>query len=350
MKGIVKSIVIIFILVCNPLVMSANAANDNKDFDIVDFVFDHVNDSYEWHFFTIGNTHYSIPLPVILYSKQSGLHFFMSNKLLHHHSNSNFYLAKGGDYDGKIVEKLSDGSISVPIDFSMTKSVINTIILSVLLLFVSIKTAQKAKANRNSIPKGTHSVLEMIIVFVRDNIAKDYIKNNPMRYMPFLTSLFVFILTANLAGLILPLGINITANIAITLVLAVFTLITVFIHSNKHYWKHILNPDVPVFMKSPVAPIMQIIELMGVFIKPVVLMIRLFANMLAGHMIVTVLLGLVFLMAQNFGNIVGSTSLFLAIIFSIFIVVLDLLVAFIQTYIFTLLSALYIGSASENEH
>ncbi len=351
MKGLLTVILTLLFLFTIPLITRASETDSlSKEFNTVEFLFDHIGDSHEWHFFTMGDKHFSIPLPVILYSKHSGFHIFSSAKFHHPPAQFNFYIDKGGPHDGKIVETLSDGNAFLPLDISLTKSVANTIIVAFILIFVSVRTARKAAQNRGKTPKGTHTVLETFIVFIRENIAKVYIGDKYERFLPFLTSLFTFIFLANLMGLILPLGFNVTSNIAITLVLASFTLLTTMIHGNKRYWRHIFNPDVPIFMKTPVAPLMQIVEIMGVIIKPTILMIRLFANMLAGHMIITSLVALIFLMNHTVGAIAGGAASVFAVVFSLFIVFLDILVSFIQTYIFTLLSALYIGFATDDGH
>jgi F-type H+-transporting ATPase subunit a len=350
MKGIFYFTLLTIIFFTIPVTTGASEADHSGGFNTVDYVFDHITDSHEWHFFSVGNKHYSIPLPVILYSKHTGLHVFLSSKFHHPPESFNFYFASEGSNEGKIVEKLNSGDIYKPFDISLKKSVINVFLVALILITFTVRAAKKARVYKGETPKGVHSFVETLIVFVRDNIAKTFIGPKHEKFLPFLTSLFTFILLANFMGLILPLGFNVTYNIAVTMVLALFTLFATLLNSNKKYWKHIFNPDVPIFMKTPVAPIMQLVEIMGVLIKPLILMIRLFANMLAGHMIITVLLALIFLMTQLHGTGPGIASSIFAILFSIFILFLDILVSFIQTYIFTLLSALYIGNAIAEEH
>jgi F-type H+-transporting ATPase subunit a len=328
----------------------ASEENSHEDFNTVEYIFDHVNDSHEWHFFTIKEKHYSIPLPIILKSKQSGWHFFSSSKLYHTDSNFPFQLAHGGENDGKIVEHLNDGSITVPFDLSLTKSVLGSLIVSIILIFLLVSSARKAVSSKGKAPKGVLNLVEPVVVYIRDEVAKPFAGPKYLRYLPFLLTLFWFVLFANLIGLILPLGLNVTGNIAVTLVLATFTFIITTLSGNKHYWKHIFNPDVPWYMKTPIVPLMQVIEFSSILIKPIVLMIRLFANMLAGHMIIAVLVALIFLMSSVLSPFVGAGTSIISIAFSIFMVLLDILVSLIQAYIFTLLSAMYFGAATENSH
>jgi len=337
---------VFLLILCVPFFALANEESKEQEFNTVEFIFDHVNDSHEWHFFSIGEKHISIPLPIILYSKSSGWHFFSSSKLNHTTTDFQFEIAKTGPNEGKIVEKLSDGSQLAPLDLSITKTVLGSIIIALLMIFLLIKPSRKAASSPLEAPKGFQNVVELIVIFIRDDIAIPFIGKKYNRYFPFLLTIFTFILLSNVIGLIFPLGINITGNIAVTLVLATFTFIITTFSGNKHYWLHIVNPEVPWFMKIPI-PLIPFIEFIGIFIKPVVLMIRLFANMFAGHMIVTVLVGLIFLMSTMFNPYVGFATSIISVVFSVFMGLVDLLVSFIQAYIFTLLSAMYFGMATE---
>ena len=343
-----KKIIILslFSIVFPVFSIASEEEGHGEEFNTVDYIFDHVNDSHEWHFLTVGDKHISIPLPVILYSKHSGWHVFSSAKLHHHEEGFHFYLAKGGKNDGKIVEQLEDGSEFVPFDASLTKTVLGSIFVAFIMIIFLISSARKAKANQGRAPTGSLNVAEMLVLFVRDEIAKPFAGKKYKKLLPYLLTLFTFVLLANLIGLILPLGLNVTGNIAVTLTLAAITFLITSFNGNKHYWGHIINPDVPIYMKLPI-PLMPLIEFAGIFIKPIVLMIRLFANMLAGHMIVAVLIGLIFLMSTVLSPIVGAGTSLISIAFSIFMVMLDLLVSFIQAYIFALLSAMYFGMATD---
>jgi F-type H+-transporting ATPase subunit a len=345
--GVLLGMYILF----SPKVGNAVVSEDEHEtFNTVDYVFEHVGDSYEWHFFTINDFHATIPLPVILYSKYSGWHFFMSNKFHYSEAGFPFHISDEGKNKGKIVEILENGSEFVPFDFSLTRAIVGLLLASLILILVTFRTAKLASRNINQKPTGLQNLIEPIIIFIRDDVAKPFAGEKYKRYLPFLLTLFTFILVANILGLVLPLGINITGNIAITMVLALFTFLITTFSGNKHYWKHIFNPEAPWYMKSPVLPLMQFIEVSGMLIKPIILMIRLFANMLSGHMIIAVLIGLIFLMSAMYGIVAGIGTSIISIIFSVFIVLLDLLVSFIQAYIFAVLTAMYFGMATEKGH
>jgi F-type H+-transporting ATPase subunit a len=331
-----------------------------QEFNAGEFIIEHVLDAHDWHVFSVGDKHFSIPLPVILYSKNPELHegksfhVFMSYKFHHGHADyKGFRLSHSEENKGKIVELDAHGvEIGKPYDFSITKVVAQIIIIAILLIWVFVTVASKAVANANKAPKGIQNLMEPVILFIRDEVAKPAIGEKQYeRFMPFLLSLFFFILFTNLIGLIPfpPFGANVTGNIAVTMVLALFTFAVTTISGNKHYWKEIFNPDVPTWLKLPI-PLMPIVEIAGMITKPFVLMIRLFANMLAGHMIVTVFVSLIFIFGSLMGVAAGFAISPVSIAFSIFIVLLDVLVSFIQAYVFTFLSALYFGMARAEHH
>lgn len=324
---------------------------EEKGFEPGSFIFDHIGDAYEWHIATFGHTHVSIPLPVIIYSQEKGLKIFMSSKFHHGHDTyEGFHIDMDPDSEtkGKIIEKLADGSVVRPIDISITKNVLALFGSVILLLLIFISVAKAYKRNHGKAPKGIQSFMEPLIIFVRDDIAKASIENKPERYMPYLLSVFFFIFISNLLGLF-PAGANLTGNIAITMVLALFTFfITTFI-GNKDYWQHIFNaPGVPWWLKIPV-PLMPVVEIVGMFTKPFVLMVRLFANITAGHIIALGFYSLIFIFGHK-NMFAGYGISIVSIMFTIFMMVLELLVAFIQAYVFTLLSALYFGMATEKHH
>jgi len=339
-----------FLVASQPSFSSETESGDSSKFNTVEFIFDHVNDSHEWYFFSIGETHVSIPLPIIIYSKVTGWHLFLSNKFLHPAEGFQFKIARGGDNDGKIIELLEDGSEIVPLDLSITKTIFGIIIVSLFLIFILIKASKRTSSNPMAPPKGMQNVVEPVVIFIRDDIAKPFIGKKYARYLPYLLTIFFFILICNMIGLLIPLGFNITGNIAVTLVLATFTFIITMASSRKMYWLGIVNPEVPWFMKIPI-PLIPFIEFLGVFTKPIILMVRLFANMFAGHMIVTVLIALIFLMSSIFNPFVGAGVSIISVVFSLFMLIVDILITFIQAYIFTLLSAMYFGMAgSESKH
>lgn len=331
-------------------------AEGKSAFSPTDLIFGHVSDAYDWHIFTLGSAHVALPLPVILYSRLRGtFHLFFSSRF---HTASGEYegfrlvLPEGG---GKpvVVECDTQGGVLAdaprPLDFSITKNVVSVIFVCALMLWLFISIARRYSTERPKAPHGMQGLLEPLILFVRDDIAVPSIgKARAGRFMPFLLTLFFFILLSNLLGLIpfFPGGANVTGNITVTMVLALFTFIVTTISGNRHYWKDIVDtPGVPVFLKLPV-PIMPVVELAGMFTKPIVLMIRLFANMLAGHMISLVFFSLIFLFGA-LNSTAGYAISPVSVIFGVFMTLLDVLVSFIQAYVFTLLSAIYFGMAVE---
>ncbi|MGQ7869042.1 F0F1 ATP synthase subunit A [Sunxiuqinia sp. sy24] len=344
-----------FSLASTPVFAKSDEHNSHaKEFIPGEFIMHHVADAFEWHLATIGETHITVPLPIILYSKTTGWHVFMSSRFEHGHASyHNFQLAHEGENAGKIEELNAQGEVvGLPINLSITKSITGAIFSVILMVWIFLAAAKSAKRNAGQAPRGVLNVVEPIIVFVRDEIAKPAIGEHKFeKFMPYLLTLFFFILLNNLMGLIpiFPFGANVTGNIAVTMVLALFTFAVTNINGNKYYWKEIFNPDVPWWLKFPI-PMMPIIELSGMFTKPFVLMVRLFANMMAGHMIVTVFLSLIFIFGKLMGTVAGLSISPVSIAFSLFIMMLDILVSFIQAYVFTLLSALYFGMAKAEHH
>jgi F-type H+-transporting ATPase subunit a len=320
-------------------------------------IIDHIVDAYEWHIVTIGHTHVSIPLPVILIY-EGKLSVFMSSKFHHgHDSHLGYKIEDMGPKKGKIV-RVKEGTMEADenagqiIDLSITKNVLAVFVSAALLMIIFLSVAKSFRKNKGGAPKGLQSLLEPIILFVRDDIARAAIGEKKYeKYTPYLLTVFFFIFLNNLMGLIpiFPFGANVTGNIAVTGILAVFTFIITLFSANKDYWKHIYNaPGVPWWLKFPI-PLMPFVEFLGVFTKPFVLMVRLFANITAGHIIILGFMSLIFI----FGNIKGMLGVAVApvsVAFGIFMGMLELLVAFIQAYVFTLLSALYFGMAMEEHH
>lgn len=327
-------------------------SHKKEKFEPGNFIMDHIADSYDWHVFSYGDFHFTAPLPVIVYSEHSGFHIFMSSKFHHGHSSyKGFELAKEGEYRGKVVEVVNGHQIR-PFDISMTKNVVAMLVSMVFLLLIFISVAKTYTRRKGQEPKGLQAFLEPVIVFVIDEIAKPAIgEKKYKKFVPFLLTIFFFIWLNNMMGLVpfLPGGANVTGNITITMVLALFTFIITTLNGNKNYWKHIFNtPGVPWWLKFPV-PLMPLVELMGVFTKPFVLMVRLFANITAGHMIVLAFISLIFIFGEMSPALGMGTSV-VSVFFVIFMDVLELLVALIQAYVFTLLSALYFGMAVEEHH
>jgi F-type H+-transporting ATPase subunit a len=328
--------------------------NNHKQekFEPGNFIMDHIADAYEWHIFSVGDFHATVPLPVIVYSQKSGFHMFMSSKFHHGHASyKGFYLPKEGPNRLKVVEMI-DGKEVRPFDISMTKNVVAMLVSMIFLIWIFVSIAKSYNRRKGQAPKGIQSLLEPIILFIRDEIAKPAIGEKKYeKFMPFLLTIFFFIWLNNLMGLVpfLPGGANVTGNITITMVLALFTFIITTLSGNKNYWAHIFNtPGVPWWLKYPI-PLMPLVELMGVFTKPFVLMVRLFANITAGHMIVLAFVSLIFIFGQ-ISPMLGYGTSIVSVLFVIFMDMLELLVALIQAYVFTLLSALYFGMATEEHH
>ncbi len=294
----------------------------------------HVGDAHEWHFATIGDehtgTHLTLPLPVIAYRAGKGLSVFSSSQIEH-----------GQTYDGLKLEHehLVDESGAAVTDLSITKNVASLLLSVVLMMVVFFSIAGAYKKNHGKAPNGAQSFFEPLIVYIRDEVAKKAIGPKYERYVPYLLTIFFFIWFNNLLGL-MPGGANLTGNIAVTLTLATLTLIITLASSNKYYWSHIFwTPGVPLWLR----PIMLPVELIGVITKPFSLMIRLFANITAGHIIILSLISLIFI----FKSVAVAP---VTVAFGIFMNFMELFVALLQAYIFTLLTAMYIGGAVEEHH
>jgi len=328
---------------------------ERTKFNAGDFIFEHVGDSHEWHIITVGEKDVSVPLPVILYSKTSGLHVFMSSEFDHGHSDyNNFRLETEGKNKGKIAELDGQGQEleSLPLDLSISKDVAALFFSLALMLWVFLSVAKAYTRRKGQAPTGLQNFIEPVIVFIRDEVARPSIGEKKYeRYLPYLLMVFFFILLNNLLGLvpILPGGANVTGNITITMFLALCTFLITNINGGKAYWKDMVNtPGVPWWLKLPI-PVMPFVEVLGVFTKPFALMIRLFANITAGHIIALAFFSLIFIFGEIHAAIGYSVSV-VSIAFSVFMTCLELLVAFIQAFVFTLLSAVFIGMAVEEEH
>ncbi|GMV77167.1 MAG: ATP synthase subunit a [Chitinophagaceae bacterium] len=324
---------------------SENNHNGEEKFNVSKTILEHIRNDYSWHLW--GHT--SIPLPVILYSDK-GLEVFSSSKLSNEHHEPVIYQ---GNYaykniDGKIKVVNEDGTVNQELnkkvwDFSFTKNVA-ALFISIILLCAIFITAASAYKKRGvtSAPKGLQSFMEPVVLFMRDEVVKPAIGHKYNKYLPFILTIFFIILINNLLGLVpfFPGGANVSGNIAFTMTLAIFVFIVVNLNGNKSYWEHIFwMPGMHWSMKIFLAPI----ELLGVFIKPISLFIRLFANMTAGHILVLSLICLIFIFKSIFTSIV-------AVPFAVFIGLIEVLVAFIQAFIFAMLSSMYIGMAIEEHH
>lgn len=326
------------------------AANSSEDssIDIKSLIFGHIGDAYEWHITKIGQKDIVIPLPVIVRSS-TGWHCFLSSKL-EEGPYKGLYCAEGGKYDGKIVEKDASGNEIRPLDISITKNVAGLMINAVIVVLLILGCARWYRKHDvlKEAPKGVAAIIEPVVTFINDDVIKGSIPAEVSgKYAPYLLTVFFFILVNNLMGIIpvFPGGANTTGNIAITLVLALCTFLAVNVFADRHYWKDIFWPEVPWWLKVPL-PLIPITELFGIFTKPFALMIRLFANIMAGHAVILSFVSIIFITVKM-GPAINGTMTFVSVFFGIFMDFLELLVAFIQAYVFTMLSAVFIGLAHE---
>jgi ATP synthase subunit 6 len=339
---------------------TGHEGSGDQEFNATEFILDHISDAHEWHILTTrdGN-HVSVYLPVILYSKHSGFHIFSSRKIAHGHTHEGFRLGQGAivktNRKGKTVEKSLEGVIvevdeqgervkeGLPLDFSITKNVFMMFLSLVILLWVFLSLARSYKKTGISEPRGLQGFIEPVVVFIEEDVAIPNIpEGKHRRFMPYLLTVFFFILLNNLMGLIpfFPFGANVTGNIAVTMVLAIFTFLITQFSSNRGHWQHVFNtPGVPVWL----APIMIPVEIIGLITKPFALMVRLFANITAGHIVVLSLVSMIFIFKSIFMSVPSMLMV-------LFMDSIELLVAFLQAYIFTLLSALFIGLAMPEHH
>ncbi len=318
---------------------------EDKKLDISSVIFGHIADSHEWHLFSMGETHVGFPLPVIIYNAtKGGLTVFSSSKI-----------AEGEDYQGYHLQRVGPGSMKEKVlsvdgdkiyDFSITKNVLSMLVSVVLLLWLMTSAAKKYKKNGDmKPPTGFQNALEAIMIFLRDEVAKPNLGVKANKYFPLLLTIFFFIWINNLLGL-LPGGANFTGNIACTALLALLAFIVILASSNKHFWGHLLNPPVkPAGIKILLVPI----EIMSLMIKPAALMIRLFANIMAGHIVILAVICMIFIFGA-LNKFIGIGFVPVSLAFSIFMFLLELLVGAIQAFIFANLTAVFIGQAIEGDH
>ncbi len=356
---LLTGVVLVLCLIGNPTF--ASATKEDKGFEAGPFIIEHVTDSYGWHICGDGDKSVTIPLPIILLD-QGKLVCFSSGKLHHGEAAYKGYAMGWGDQKGSIVKmaddytgRLEEGKSYVvdhvcKINISITKNVCALFISLILIAWIFLSVAKQYKRRPDQAPKGLQGLVEPVIVFLQEEVINPSLGNRAEKYTPYLLTLFFFILLNNMLGIIpiFPGGANLTGNIAVTGILALITFFITNISAKKEYWVDIFNtPGVPWWLKLPI-PIMPFVEVIGIFTKPFVLMVRLFANITAGHIIVLGFISLIFIFGQmspTIGYLVSPVS----ILFYIFMGVLELLVAFIQAFVFTLLSAIYIGTATE-EH
>lgn len=308
--------------------------------DKTSFIMHHVVDSHEWHFVTIGHTHVTLPLPVIVYASDSGLEIFSSRKFQNPETHK---FGKDYAYEGYFIDEHDhlgrlDGKSFIELSF--TKNVTMLFIVIFVVGYVAIAAASHYKKHGTAAPKGAAALVEPIVIFVRDEIAKKSIGPKYKKFVPYLLTLFLFIWFGNLLGL-MPGAANMTGNISVTLVLALLTFVITNWNGNKAYWKHVfMTPGVPPLMLLIIVPV----EIIGLFTKPFALTVRLFVAITAGHIVLLGFIALTFIFESYTVGIVST-------VLGTFINMIELLVATIQAYVFTLFSALYIGSAvAEHGH
>ena len=318
-------------LLSTSLAAGTEPTEATEKFDASEVILHHVMDDHQWHF----TDHLVLPLPIIIYSSEKGLAVFMSSNFFDAHHNPI-------DYNGYKLEHnhiLTAETGNPVLDLSITKNVAMLFINAGLLLFVFLYVAKAYKTNTGKAPKGLQSFIEPIVIFVRDEIVKPNIGHHYQKYLPYLLTLFFFILFGNLLGLLPGAG-NLTGNIAVTFVLAIITFLITNLSGNASYWKHLFwTPGVPLALRPLILPV----EIIGIFTKPFALTIRLFVAITAGHIVLLSLICLTFI----FGSYIVGVGASLVVVF---INLIELLVAGIQAYVFTLFTSLYIGMATVEDH
>ena len=334
------------------------AEEKSEKFDAKSFIFGHTSDAYCFHITEIKGKPICVWLPVIVKCKDGGgWHCFSSKHVCElkegetfNHKGADFYVApiNADKYPGKLVEVKGDGSLSRPFDISFTKNAFGIFLVCGFLLAFFLPAAKKYKKDPLAQPTKYQGLVEWLTYTVLDGIIRPNIPEKKVKkFAPYLLTVFFFIFFSNLFGLIpfFPFSANVTGNLSITIVLALLTFFFVNIFGNRHYWKDIFWPDVPIFLKA--FPLMPIIELVSAIIKPFALMVRLFANILAGHIVIMVLMGLIFVIGGMYGTGMAGVTSIISIFMTIFMFALELLVAYIQAYVFTILSSLFIGLAQQ---
>lgn len=354
MKNCTRYILAVFFVLMGALTVSAqeNVAarvdsleqevqEEAKAFNPKETIFEHLGDEYGWNI--VGQV--TLPLPVIVRGDDGSWHVFSSSRLEDGKSYEGFYIDRGGKYEGKVVGTDAAGQVYRPYDFSITKNALSVMISALITMLIAFSLVRYYRKNRYKAPRKGVGSVEMVVEMLYKDVIVSVLGKEARKYAPYLLTLFFFIFISNLMGLIafFPGGANVMGNMSITLVLAVCTFVVVNVSGTKEYWKEIFWPEVPIALKCPV-PLLPIIEIFGVFTKPLALMIRLFANMLGGHLIVLVLISLIFMFGVMGQVVVGVTTVF-SVLFAVFMNLIHVLIGFIQAYVFMLLSTIFIGLA-----
>jgi F-type H+-transporting ATPase subunit a len=340
-------------------------ATKNPDEDVSQLIIHHVMDSHDWHITDVGETEIALHLPWIIYNSEKGLQFFGSTHSLQEDPNyvvshdKLYYVSGEASIDAHAAEAEPDkyvvdhdthkvyslNAAATVLDFSITKTSLQILLIAILMVWLFLSIAKSYKRRVGMAPKGVQSFFEPVIMFVRDDVAKPYLHGKHERFTPYLLTLFFFIWFSNMLGLT-PLSSNIMGNTTITIMLAMLTFVLIIVNGTKDFWMHILwFPGVPIWMK----PLMLVVELIGFLTKPAALAIRLFANISAGHFMVLSLISLIFILG-DFGRSPGGAIgvMPLSVAFSLFIFVVEVLVAAVQAFVFCLLTAVFIGQALES--
>ena len=342
-------VILSFVFAVNSI--SSLASEKKESFNAGEVIMEHLGDAHSWHILTWKEKEIAITLPVILIN-EGKLTCFLSSKFNHGHTAyKGFKIGTeqdGKDLGGKIICVDRDGKYTGkrPLDFSITKNVLGIFIVAIIICCIVLSAAKKSKKREGKEPKGVQTLTEFLVDFISKDIAIPSIGEGAyLKYMNYLLSVFTFIFLCNIMGLLpfFPGGANITGNIAVTLTLALFTFIITQVSSTKAFWKHTINPDVPTWLKVPV-PLMPVLEFIEIFTKPFSLTVRLFANITAGHVIMLSLVCIIFIFGHQ-SIVLGYSTSIIPLLFSVFMMLIEMLVAFIQAYVFTLLSAIYIGMA-----
>lgn len=353
MKLLTKILTILMMVFAGALNVAAaqDGNHDSEALNPKEIIFEHLGDGYGWE--VPFNHHHRIPLPVIVQGTD-GWHIFSSarvaNGATYQDGDALFRIAgKDSPNKGKIVQIVNGKEIK-PLDISVTKNVMALIVTIILVIGLMLWLRSWYRRNPDKAPRRGLGAIEALVIFIYDSVIKSTLKDRASKFAPYLLTVFFFIFLMNLLGLmvIFPGGANLTGNIAVTMVLATLTFLVTNIFGTKHYWKEIFWPDVPLWLKFPL-PIMPLIEVFGMFTKPAALTVRLFANMMGGHMIVLVLTLLIFIFSAV-NPIAGGATTVVSVLFSVFMLLIDVLVSFIQAYVFTMLSTIFISLAQERGH
>lgn len=352
MKRLTKILMALTMILVGAFNAVAAEHDDNSEaLNPKEIIFEHLGDGYGWE--VPFNHHHRIPLPIIVQGTD-GWHIFASSHVAdgatYQDNGATFRIAgKDSPYKGKVVQ-IVDGKEVKPFDISITKNVMALIITIVLLVGLMLWLRSWYRRNPHKAPRRGLGAIEALVVFIYDSVIKSTLRDRASKFAPYLLTVFFFIFLMNLLGLIVifPGGANLTGNIAVTMSLAILTFLVTNIFGTKHYWKDIFWPDVPLWLKFPI-PIMPLIEVFGMFTKPAALTVRLFANMMGGHMIVLVLTLLIFIFSAV-NPVAGGATTVVSVLFSVFMLLIDVLVSFIQAYVFTMLSTIFISLAQEHPH